>query len=70
MIPRSRVLDWLLEGDQPAVRYHALVDLMDFAPEDPAVEEARAAIPLRGWAAEILRTQKPDGYWGAPDAPY
>jgi len=70
MTSQNHVLDWLLEDDQPAVRYYALVDLMDFPPADPAVEEARAAIPLRGWAAEILRTQKPGGYWGAPDAPY
>src|SRR2546425_899567 len=62
MTSQNHVLDWLLEDDQPAVRYHALVDLMDFPPADPAVEEARAAIPLRGWAAEILRTQKPGGH--------
>src|SRR2546428_12775178 len=68
MTSQNHVLDWLLEDDQPAVRYHALVDLMDFPPADPAVEEARAAIPLRGWAAEILRTQKPGGDWGAADA--
>lgn len=66
----QRVLDWLVEENQPSVRYHTLVDLMNLPTSDPAVREAYDTIPLRGWAAETFRTQKKGGYWGAPDALY
>ncbi len=61
----ARVLDWLLEDDQPSVRYHALVDLLGRGPQDADVKAARAKIPRVGWAHDLLRTQKPDGYWEA-----
>ncbi len=57
------VLSWLLEPDQPAVKYHALVGLLDKGPDAKDVLEARAQIPLRGWAAKILESQDPDGRW-------
>jgi len=59
----ARVLDWLLEKDQPAVRYHALVNLLDRKPDDPEVREARSRIGKVGWAADQLRQQGPKGFW-------
>ena len=59
----AKVLAWLLEHDQPAVRYRALVDLLDRRESDPAVREARAQIGRVGWAADQLRAQGPKGYW-------
>lgn len=67
---QTGVLNWLLEEGQPAARYYALVDLLGRPAKDSEVKEVLAAIPRRGWAAEILRTQKAGGYWGAPDALY
>jgi hypothetical protein len=58
-----RVVDWLLEDDQPAVRYHALVHLLDRPPSDPEVRRARARIGRVGWAADQLRQQGPRGFW-------
>src|SRR5579875_1331994 len=67
------VIDWLLEKNQPAVRYHALVDLLESPLSDAFVNDALTQIPRRGWAAKILREQLPgfrfnnvlhfQGYW-------
>jgi hypothetical protein len=54
---------WLLEGNQPAVRYFALTDLLGREENDREVKEARANIAKSGWASDILRLQKPDGRW-------
>ncbi len=59
----DRVVDWLLEPDQPSVRYHALIDLLGRRPDDPEVKATRSAIPRLGWAHDLLKTQKPAGYW-------
>src|SRR3989475_9221905 len=56
---------WLLEEDQPSVRYHILVDLLERKEDDPEVREAYSKIPRVGWAREILRLQKPKGFWEA-----
>ncbi len=61
----GRVVDWLLEQNQPAVRHYTLVDLLDRKDNDSIVREAYSKIPRRGWAKEILKLQKPEGYWEA-----
>jgi hypothetical protein len=58
-----RVLEWLLEPSQPAVRYYTLLDLLDYAGDREEVHQARSNIPKHGWAREILLAQKPGGYW-------
>jgi len=58
-----RVIDWLLEDDQPSVRYLALTDLLGRPENGSEASAARSDIPKRGWAFEILRRQKPDGRW-------
>ena len=64
-MPRDRVLDWLLEPDQPSVRYYTLIDLLGRKEDDPGVKAAHSAIARVGWAQDLLRTQKPKGYWEA-----
>jgi hypothetical protein len=54
---------WLLEPENPAIRYWTLVDLMDRPADDPEVRAARAAIPTYPSVAELLAAQKRDGYW-------
>ena len=61
----AQVVDWLLEKDQPSVRYHTLVDLLGRPPGDTDAKAAYSAIPRTGWASDLLRTQKPKGYWEA-----
>ena len=57
------VISWLLEEDQPAVRYSTLLDLLDKSPNDNEARQAYSDIPKRGWALEILSKQKVNGYW-------
>ncbi len=57
------MLLWLLEEENPAVRYRTLRDLLDRPADDPEVQVARAAIPAWPPVAGLLAAQKPDGYW-------
>ena len=59
----GHVVDWLLEENQPAVRYYTLVDILGRKDNDREVREAYSKIPNRGWAKAILKLQKPGGYW-------
>ena len=61
----AQVVDWLLGEDQPSVRYHALTDLLGREQDDPAVKAAYSKISRVGWARDLLRAQKPKGYWEA-----
>jgi hypothetical protein len=58
-------MEWLLEEDQPAVRYRALRELRDRAEDDPEVRAARRKIGRVGWAADQLSQQGPQGFWEA-----
>lgn len=64
------VMDWLLEEDQPAMRYLTLTELLGRPEEDPEVRDARETMPGRGWAADILARQDPAGWWVSKDAFY
>src|SRR5271170_7314114 len=64
------VLNWLLAENQPAVRYRTLTELLDRPADDPDVREARRAIPTRGWAAQILASRDPAGWWVNPRSLY
>jgi hypothetical protein len=63
-VPEDPVVKWLLEPDQPSVRYRTLTELLHRPANDPEVRAARAAIPKTGWAAEILAARTPGGWWG------
>ncbi|TLZ64780.1 MAG: terpene cyclase/mutase family protein [Methanobacteriota archaeon] len=59
----KNALEWLLEEDQPAVRYLALTTLQGKPETAPEVRAANAQIPKKGWAADILAKQDPAGWW-------
>ena len=59
----QEILNWLLEPDQPAVRYYTLLDLLEYSNENREVRKAYSDIPKFGWAPQIFRTQKPGGFW-------
>lgn len=65
-MPADKVLKWLLEPEQPSVRYLTLTQLLGKRESDSEVREARARIPSRGWVAEILSHRSPDGWWVRP----
>lgn len=60
--PRS-TLEWLLEDEEPSIRYLTLTRLLGRSAKDGDVKAAKEAIGHRGWAAEILARQKPGGWW-------
>jgi hypothetical protein len=57
---------WLLEKDNPSVRYFALTEILDKPVSDSEVKEAKNAIMEIGIVPQILAKQKNDGYWEAP----
>ena len=62
---RGDPLPWLLEPDpaNPSVRYFALRELLERAPDEPEVRQARAEIMTSGPVPAILAAQQPEGYW-------
>ncbi len=53
---------WLLESDEPALRYQVERDLLD-SPQE-RLTTLRDDIPRRGWGKFLLDQQKEDGGWG------
>lgn len=61
---------WLLEEDNPSVRYFTLRYLLDKGVNDGEVQEARRNIMKTGPVPKILAKQETDGYWGIPGKYY
>jgi hypothetical protein len=61
---------WLLEEDNPSVRYLALRHLLERPEADPEVQAARAAIPRSRVVERIFARQDAGGFWGDPTSPY
>lgn len=62
--------EWLLEFDNPSVRYYALRDIVGLRENDPHVIEAKEAIMDSEIVKAILNAQKPEGFWGSEDDLY
>jgi len=62
--------EWLLEKENPSVRYFTLRDLLDRKETDFEVKEAKAAIPKSKVIAKMFSKQKTEGYWEDPENPY
>jgi hypothetical protein len=54
---------WLLEEDNPSVRYFTLVDILDKPLENREVVKAKRNIMKKGVVPKILDKQKEGGYW-------
>jgi hypothetical protein len=63
-------IQWLLEPQNPSVRYWTLKDIMGIPEDEASVSQARETIihfpPVRA----ILKQQHPHGYWGSLDSFY
>ena len=59
----DHVVSWLLEENQPSVRYYTFVDLLGKSENEREVKQTYAQISRRGWAFDILKKQDPKGYW-------
>ena len=56
-------MGWLLERDNPSVRYRTLTELLGRPPENSDVLEAKSAMMASGIIPKILAKQHPEGNW-------
>lgn len=61
---------WLLETDNPSVRYFTLRDLLEKPETNEEIKKARQEIMNRGIVPLILDKQKTKGYWDDPERFY
>lgn len=66
----GEILNWLLEPEDPLVRYATLVELMGSGIKDPEVIKAREAARVSEPVQKILNKQHPGGYWYKPESFY
>lgn len=64
-VPNPQVVDWLLEGTNPSIRYRTLREILDKAPDDPEVLATKAVIPSSPPVAAIFAQMDPAGIWYA-----
>jgi len=63
-------IPWLLEPENPSIRFWTLVDICDRPAGDPEVQEARAAIDQQPLVKELFALQQPKGHWGDETKPH
>jgi len=63
-------LNWLLEENNPSVRYFTLCDILGENENAPQVLDAKRAISESNVVKKILGKQNPVGYWEEPWNPY
>lgn len=54
--------DWLLEDENPSVRYFTLKDILDKTEDDPDVQQAKRKIMQNGIVPDILKKQQEPAY--------
>jgi hypothetical protein len=66
----DQVVEWLLEPENPSVRFFTLRDLLVRPEDDPQVQAAREAITQSRTVQRVFSKQLPGGHWGDPATPY
>jgi len=66
----DKTLNWLLEENNPSVRYYTMTYLLGAEVNHSELVEAKKQIMLSGAVKEILDFQNDDGSWGNPDKFY
>ena len=67
---KDNTLNWLMEEENPGVRYLAMRDLLDLPQDDPELIAAREKAHREGPISVILDAIHPEGYWVTPGAGY
>ena len=62
--------EWLLETENPSVRFLTLRDLLDRPLYDPEMTDAKESIMHWEKVIRILNKQKPEGHWESAEEPY
>ncbi len=63
-------INWLLEDDNPSVKYFTLIDLQGKPSTEKDVLTAKEQIMKTGVVPKILEKQEPDGYWDTQEKFY
>jgi hypothetical protein len=63
-------MEWLLDSNNPPVRYFAMRDLLDYKSNDSELMEAKNNLVRYEVTQRILSKQSSDGSWESPDGPY
>ncbi|MGQ9565271.1 MAG: hypothetical protein ACUVT5_01825 [Candidatus Bathyarchaeales archaeon] len=69
-ILKETPVDWLLENNNPSVRYFTLKEILDKSENDSEIVAAKKAIPNSQIVSKIFAKQNPDGSWMIPHRPY
>lgn len=67
---RADPTEWLIETNNPSVRYVTLCDLLEKPETNSDVKEAKQDIMRTGVVPAILEKQKDDGHWEDPERFY
>jgi hypothetical protein len=67
---RGDSVQWLLESENPGVRYLALRNVLDLSPDDKKLKTARKAAHKDGPISVILSSMEKEGYWVRPGPGY
>lgn len=70
IISDKEIINWLLEKDNPSVRYFTLRDLLDKGENNLKLKVTKSAIPDSKLISKILSKQNPKGYWEDSESPY
>jgi len=66
-ILKADPIGWLLEDNNPSVKYYTLRDILEKTKDDTELKEARREIMKNGLVSAILAKQKKEGYWEIPE---
>jgi hypothetical protein len=61
---KGDALPWMLNPENPSIRYWTLIDILGRPAGNPEVQEARAAIAHQPLVEELFALQHREGYWG------
>jgi len=64
---KKGILEWLLEEENPSVRYFTLINILKKSKNDSEVLKAKDQIMKTGLVPKILDKQNPGGYWFEPE---
>lgn len=70
MTMADKVVEWLLEENNPSVRFFTLTSLLGRSLNDPEIRDTKKGIMKHGIVPEILGKQNNDGSWGIPERFY
>ena len=59
----QQLINWLLDFNEPSLKYRVLTDLLDYKHDNPEIIELEKQIPDSTAVKKILERMHPDGYW-------